>query len=207
MPVVSTLHTVLQEPTRDQRKVLLTIAELSSRRVVMSKKSRELLMSVYGVPEEKIRFVHHGIPDMPFVKTSVYKKRFGVQTKKVMLTFGLLSPNKGIEVMIRALPAIVEKNPDAVYIVVGATHPHVKLHSGEEYRQGLERLRNRRGKNIIFTIALSSSRNSAIFSARPMSMWAVSPRAQAVRYTRLCDGRGQTGCIHSVLVRRRNARG
>lgn len=152
MPVVSTLHTVLQEPTRDQRKVLLTIAELSSRLVVMSKKSRELLMSVYGVPEEKIRFVHHGIPDMPFVKTSVYKKRFGVQSKKVILTFGLLSPNKGIEVMIKALPAIVEKNPDAVYIVVGATHPHVKLHSGEEYRQGLERLARKLGveKNIIF---------------------------------------------------------
>lgn len=152
MPVVSTLHTVLQEPNRDQRKVLLTIADLSSRLVVMSKKSRELLMSVYGVPEEKIRFVHHGIPDMPFVKSSVYKKRFGVQSKKVILTFGLLSPNKGIEVMINALPAIVEKNPDAVYIVVGATHPHVKLHSGEEYRQGLERLARKLGveKNIIF---------------------------------------------------------
>lgn len=82
MPIVSTLHTVLQDPTREQRKVLLQIADLSSRLVVMSKKSRELLMNVYGVSEDKIRFVHHGIPDMPFVKTSVYKKRFGVQEKK-----------------------------------------------------------------------------------------------------------------------------
>jgi len=152
MPIVSTLHTVLQDPTREQRKVLLQIADLSSRLVVMSKKSCELLMNVYGVSEDKIRFVHHGIPDMPFVKTSVYKKRFGVQEKKVILTFGLLSPNKGVEIMIKALPAIVDKHPDTVFIVVGATHPHVKEHSGEEYRQGLERLARKLGvdSNIIF---------------------------------------------------------
>jgi len=152
IPVVTTLHTVLKEPTADQRKVLAEIASLSSRVVVMAEKAKSFLTDIYRIPAEKVSFIHHGIPDLPFVDPNYYKDQFGVEGKKVILTFGLLSPNKGIEYMIDALPSVVRKHPEAVYIVVGSTHPHVKKSHGEEYRQGLERLARTRGvgKNIMF---------------------------------------------------------
>lgn len=140
MPVVTTLHTVLREPSAEQRKVLQDIASISSRVVVMARRAVRFLIDIYDIPEDKVAFIHHGIPDMPFVDPNFYKDQFGVEGRKVLLTFGLLSQNKGIEYMIRALPKITRKHPDAVYIVLGATHPHVKRMQGEEYRVGLERL-------------------------------------------------------------------
>jgi len=138
MPVVTTLHTVLQNPDPTQLKVMREIAKLSDRLVVMSKRAVDYLQTIYGVPAEKIDFIPHGIPDVPFVDPNFYKDKFEVEGKKVLLTFGLLSANKGIENVIRALPAIKAQHPDVVYIVLGATHPNVRLHDGEVYRESLK---------------------------------------------------------------------
>ncbi len=140
MPVVTTLHTVLREPSADQKRVLRQIAEVSSRVVVMSERARLFLREIYRVPESKIDVIPHGIPDMPFVDPNFYKDKFGVEGKCVALTFGLLSPNKGIENMLRAMPAILREVPNFVYIVLGATHPNLIRDQGERYRISLERL-------------------------------------------------------------------
>ncbi len=134
MPVVTTLHTVLQAPSPEQLLLTKRLGQLSDRLVVMSQKASELLSSVYGVPKEKIALIPHGIPDVPFVDPNFYKDQYGVEGRKVILTFGLISPGKGIEYMIEALPEIVSRHPDAVYIVLGATHPQVKREQGEAYR-------------------------------------------------------------------------
>lgn len=140
MPVVTTLHTVLRQPDSDQREVLEEVARLSDRLVVMSRHAQDHLQTVYRVPPEKIDFIPHGIPDVPFVDPNFYKDKFDVEGKTVLLTFGLLSPNKGIEYVIRALPAILKQHPDVVYLVLGATHPHVRREEGERYRHGLQKL-------------------------------------------------------------------
>lgn len=140
MPVVTTLHTILKEPDPVQLKVLQEIAHLSSRLVVMSQRGMDYLQQIYQIPAEKIDFIPHGIPDIPFVDPNFYKDHFGVEGKIVLLTFGLLSPNKGIEHVIRAMPAIIRQFPNVVYIVLGATHPHVLKMHGEEYRESLQRL-------------------------------------------------------------------
>lgn len=140
MPVVTTLHTVLREPDADQRRVLIQLAALSARVVVMSHRAQAFLQEIYGVPESKIDIIAHGIPATSFVSPDSYKKQFGVEGRMVALTFGLLSPNKGIEYMLRAIPEILEEFPDFVYIVVGATHPDLVRHEGERYRLSLERL-------------------------------------------------------------------
>lgn len=145
MPVVTTLHTILQEPTDDQRRVLEQIAALSERLVVMSERGAEFLQEIYGVRPDKIDLIPHGIPDVPFVDPSFFKDQFGVEGKTVLLSFGLLSPNKGIENVINALPAVLEKHPNVVYIVLGATHPHVLRHDGETYRLSLQRLAEENG--------------------------------------------------------------
>jgi glycosyltransferase involved in cell wall biosynthesis len=143
MPVVTTLHTILAEPTPAQHRVLHGIAEMSSRVVVMAEKGRELLRSVYQVADEKIEVIPHGIPDFAFVKPDRAKARLGYSDKAVILTFGLLSPNKGIEIMIDAMPAILNSCPNAVYVVLGATHPNLVRDQGETYRESLvERARN-----------------------------------------------------------------
>jgi len=151
-PLVTTLHTVLREPSPDQRAVLSEIAALSDRLVVMSQRGAEFLQEIYGVPEAKIAIIPHGIPDVPFIDPNFYKDRFGVEGKLVLLTFGLLSPNKGIENVIEAMPDILECNPDIVYIILGATHPHVKLREGESYRLSLQRLAKAKGvdSHVIF---------------------------------------------------------
>ncbi len=123
MPVVTTLHTVLKEPDENQRRVLTEIAQLSDRVVVMTRRGVEFARDIYGIPEEKIDLIPHGIPDMPFVDPNFHKDQFGLQGKTVLLTFGLLSPNKGIEHVIRALPEALERHPNLVYVVLGATHP------------------------------------------------------------------------------------
>ncbi|MGH6960719.1 MAG: glycosyltransferase family 4 protein, partial [Dongiaceae bacterium] len=139
-PVVSTLHTVLRDPTREQRLVLRQLATLSDRMVVMSQRGQQLLREYYDVPAEKIDLLPHGIPDVPFVAPNFYKDQFGVAGKHVLLTFGLLSPGKGIEHAITALPAIRQQCAETVYMVVGTTHPHVRRAQGESYRLSLRRL-------------------------------------------------------------------
>lgn len=136
-PVVTTLHTVLTSPTADQRRVMTALAEHSSRLVVMTEMGREILARTWSLPEEKIAVIPHGIPDMPFLDPAFAKHRFGLEGHKVVLTFGLLSPNKGIETMIAALPALAAAHPDLIYVVLGATHPHLLAQEGEAYREQL----------------------------------------------------------------------
>jgi glycosyltransferase involved in cell wall biosynthesis len=137
VPVVTTLHTVLAEPTAAQRRVIEQILALSARVVVMADKGRELLLGSYGALETQIEVIPHGIPDVAFVEPDAAKARLGFADKTVILTFGLLSPNKGIEVMIDAMPAVLAARPDAVYVVLGATHPTLVREQGEAYREGL----------------------------------------------------------------------
>ncbi|MBI5323403.1 glycosyltransferase family 4 protein [Bradyrhizobium sp.] len=137
MPVVTTLHTVLAKPTAAQHAVMDRIVEMSAKIIVMANKGRELLRSVYRVPDEKIEVIAHGIPDFPFVEPDAAKARLGFDGRSVILTFGLLSPSKGIEVMIDAMPAILKQRPDAVYVVLGATHPNLVRDQGEAYRASL----------------------------------------------------------------------
>ncbi|WP_246735248.1 glycosyltransferase family 4 protein, partial [Bradyrhizobium sp. S69] len=137
IPIVTTLHTVLSEPTKAQRDVIARIVEASSKVVVMAEKGRELLRSVYHVPDEKIEIIPHGIPEFAFVEPDEAKDKFGFVNRAVILTFGLLSPNKGIEVMIDAMPSILKTRPDAVYVVLGATHPNLVRDQGEAYRESL----------------------------------------------------------------------
>ena len=140
MPLVTTLHTVLREPDPNQRAVLDEIARLSDRLIVMSEHAARLLREVYEIPACKIDVIPHGVPDLPFMDPNYFKDLFGTQGKSVLLTFGLLSPNKGIENVIRALPSILETHPHLVYIVSGATHPHIRRREGERYRDSLRAL-------------------------------------------------------------------
>jgi glycosyltransferase involved in cell wall biosynthesis len=140
MPLVTTLHTVLRDPDLNQRMVLEEIAQISDRMVVMSKLAADLLREVYAVPGEKIDVIPHGVPDLPFMDPNFYKDKFGTEGKSVLLTFGLLSPNKGIENVIQALPAILARQPNVVYIVTGVTHPHLRRREGERYREELQAL-------------------------------------------------------------------
>jgi glycosyltransferase involved in cell wall biosynthesis len=140
MPVVTTLHTVLREPNPDQLMVMEEIAELSDRLIVMSQLSAQFLQEIFKVPASKIDMVPHGVPDLPFLDPNFYKDRFGVEGKAVLLTFGLLSPNKGIENVIQALPQILSKHKNVVYLVAGATHPHVLRREGDKYRVYLQAL-------------------------------------------------------------------
>ncbi len=152
MPVVTTLHTILKDPDPAQRRVLEEVMALSDRVVVMSERGVEFLQEIYRVAPEKIDLIPHGIPDVPFVDPSFHKDLFGVEGKMVLLSFGLLSASKGIEDVIAALPAIVAEHPNVVYLIVGATHPHVLRHEGETYRLSLQWLARDKGveSHVIF---------------------------------------------------------
>jgi glycosyltransferase involved in cell wall biosynthesis len=152
MPVVTTLHTVLTDPNPDQRAVMKELDELSNRFIVMTERGKRFLEQIYGVARQKIDVIPHGIPDIPFIDPDFNKDQFGVEGKKVLLTFGLLSPNKGIEYVIEALPEILQQHPQVVYIVLGATHPNIIAREGESYRLKLERLAEdcRVTSNVIF---------------------------------------------------------
>ncbi len=152
MPVITTLHTVLREPNPDQRLVMEEIAAISDRLIVMSQLSSQFLQEIFKVPGSKIDMVPHGVPDLPFLDPNFYKDRFGVEGKAVLLTFGLLSPNKGIENVIQALPQILAKHKNVVYIVAGATHPHILRREGDRYRAYLQALAKEMGveSNVIF---------------------------------------------------------
>lgn len=140
MPVATTLHTVLREPNPDQRAVLEEIATLSDRMIVMSQHSADILQEVFRVPIDKIDLIPHGIPDLPFTDPNFYKDGFGTEGKDVLLTFGLLSPNKGIENVIQALPRILSRHSNVIYMVAGATHPHILRREGDKYRVYLQKL-------------------------------------------------------------------
>lgn len=152
MPVVTTLHTVLREPNSDQRRVMQELITRSTRLVVMTERGQQMLRQVYQAPSAKIDLIPHGIPDIPFVDPNYYKDQFGVEGRVVLLTFGLLSPNKGIENVLHALPHILEEFPEVVYVVLGATHPNELRERGEAYRLSLEILakKNKVEKNVIF---------------------------------------------------------
>jgi glycosyltransferase involved in cell wall biosynthesis len=145
MPVITTLHTVLREPNLDQRVVMHKIAARSERLIVMSQHSSRILQEVFGVPAEKIDLIPHGIPDLPFEQPGICKSRFSCQGKSVLLTFGLLSPNKGFESVIQAMPSILASHGNAVYMIAGATHPHVRAREGDRYRRELQALAKKLG--------------------------------------------------------------
>ena len=152
MPVVTTLHTVLREPSPEQLTVMKEIVELSDRLIVMSQLSSQFLQEIFKVPGSKIDMVPHGVPDLPFLDPNFYKDRFGVEGKAVLLTFGLLSPNKGIENVIQALPQILSRHKNVVYMVAGATHPHILRREGDKYRDSLQALAKEMGveSQVIF---------------------------------------------------------
>lgn len=152
MPIITTLHTVLMDPSDGQAKVVQALARLSDRLVVMSKMAIDILENTYKIPREKISLIPHGIPDVPFVDPAFYKDQYGLEGRTVLLTFGLLSPGKGAEYVIEALPAILEKHPNVVYVILGATHPHVYKREGNAYRDSLERLAERLGvrNHVVF---------------------------------------------------------
>jgi glycosyltransferase involved in cell wall biosynthesis len=143
MPIVTTLHTILEAPDPQQRAVLDEVLQLSERVVVMSARGRAILREVHGVADEKIDLIPHGIPEIPLRSAS--KDRLGIAHKPVIFTFGLLSPDKGIDHVIDALPAVLARHPETIYLVVGATHPHVKAAHGEAYRMELEARARRLG--------------------------------------------------------------
>ena len=140
MPVVTTLHTVLREPDADQRAVMEEIAALSDRLIVMSRQSSDILQEVFRVPVSKIDLIPHGIPDLPFTDPTFYKDKFGTEGKEVLLTFGLLSPNKGVENVIQALPVILSRHSNVVYMISGVTHPHILRREGDHYRSYLQKM-------------------------------------------------------------------
>jgi glycosyltransferase involved in cell wall biosynthesis len=152
VPVITTLHTVLRDPSAQEQKIIKRLSELSDKLVVMSECGAGFLRDVYHVPESKIALIHHGILDVPFLDPDPCKSRVVVDGKTLILTFGLLSPGKGIEYMVDALPEIVSSHPEVLYFVVGATHPHSKAEQGEEYRLGLHLRAKELGvaDNIVF---------------------------------------------------------
>jgi glycosyltransferase involved in cell wall biosynthesis len=140
MPVVTTLHTVLQNPSAEQKRVLDEILCISSAVIVMTELGADILERVHGAGPTKVHVIPHGAPERPFSATDPFKAPLGLAGNKVIMTFGLLSPNKGLETIIRGLPAILDRHPDAVYVIVGATHPHLEKHEGEAYRDRLVEL-------------------------------------------------------------------
>jgi len=151
-PAVVTCHTVLENPKPPQKEILAEIAARSQKLVVMSQRAFGFLEEAYNIPRDKIAFIPHGIHDTPFIDPSYYKDKFGVEGRRVLLTFGLLTPAKGIEFVIEALPQIVERHPKTTYVVLGATHPAVIRKYGESYRLSLQRRVRELGleKNVLF---------------------------------------------------------
>jgi glycosyltransferase involved in cell wall biosynthesis len=152
LPLIVTLHTVLEKPTHDERVVMEALLRRASKIVVMAERGREILTRIYGASPRSIVNIPHGVPDRAFADPASFKPRFGWQGRQVVLTFGLLAPGKGIETVIEALPAVVEQNPDAMYVVLGATHPNLVAHEGEKYRDSLKALAADKGvaNNLAF---------------------------------------------------------
>ncbi len=139
MPFIVTLHTVLDTPSYNEKIILKEVCNMASKVVVMSKKAVKFLEEIYQVPKEKIKLIPHGVPDMQF-DTPESRKAFRFEGKKVLLTFGFVSRNKGIETVIKSLPEVIKNHPNTIYIILGKTHPNVIKHAGEEYRNYLKLL-------------------------------------------------------------------
>ncbi len=152
LPLIVTLHTVLERPSPEERAVMEGLLQRAARIVVMAERGREILTRVYGANGKAIVTIPHGVPDRALVDPETLKPRFGWQGRKVILTFGLLAPGKGIETVIEAMPAVVAQHPDAMYIVLGATHPNLVAHEGERYRDSLKALAREQGvaHNVAF---------------------------------------------------------
>jgi len=161
IPLATTLHTVLQDPSSDQYRMTRAIADYSASLVIMSERGADMLGRVYGVPTPKIHLIPHGTPDLPLVASSRRKRAAGIEDRTTILTFGLLSPNKGVEVMIRAMGRIVAQMPEAIYIVLGATHPNLLKTEGESYRRSLEDLVRTMGleEHVVFHNQFVDDRN------------------------------------------------
>lgn len=204
MPIITTLHTVLKDPSPIQKKVLMELGKVSDRVVVMAHRAEEFLKEIYSVPPEKIDFIHHGIPDVPFADPNYHKDLFGVEGKTVLLTFGLLSPNKGIEYAIEALPSIIERYPNVVYLIQGATHPNLFASEGETYRMELQRLARVKGveSHVIFHnrfVTLEGAR-SVHQRGRPVHSSIPPPRSDGVGNAGLYARSGESHRFHSDMV-------
>jgi glycosyltransferase involved in cell wall biosynthesis len=152
MPLITTLHTILKKPDVQQHRVMDEILSISDYVIVMSQKGDEILQSTHNISREKVRLIPHGIPDAPFIDPSFYKDQYGVEGKIVLLTFGLIAPSKGIEVVLRSLPDVIKNHPNVVYLVAGVTHPNLLRHEGEKYRLSLQLLADELGvkKHVMF---------------------------------------------------------
>jgi glycosyltransferase involved in cell wall biosynthesis len=137
VPAVATLHTVLKSPTPRQRRILTDLVSAASATVVMSRAAARLLATAYGIDPSRVVVIPHGVPDLPMVEAEAIKPSVGLGGRKVLLSFGLLGPGKGYELAIEALPGVVARHPDVMYVIVGATHPDLVRREGERYRQGL----------------------------------------------------------------------
>ena len=205
MPIVTTLHTILREPNEEQRRVMRELIRLSTRLVVMSERGREFLRDVYQAPENKIDLIPHGIPDMPFADPNYFKDEFGVAGKQVLLTFGLLSPNKGIEYALRALPDIIREFPNVVYIVLGpdASESVARRRRGLSLEPGAAGERSGRAKKRRVLQPLRRAGGiDAVHRRGGHLSHAVSDRiANHFRHAGLCVRRGQRRGVHALLAR------
>jgi len=139
-PVITTFHTVIKHPNELQKSAVKEIAERSTKIVLMARNARRILEPVYGISRDKMAFIHHGAPDIPFHGSDYFKRVFGLQGREVLMTFGLIGPGKGIECVLKALPEVVSKHPEVIYLIVGATHPVVRKEQGEKYRRELKKI-------------------------------------------------------------------
>ena len=139
-PIITTLHTILDEPEPAYYRSTIDICDASHKVIVMNERGIRMLRDIYGVSTKKVELVPHGLPDLPFVDSSYYKHKFNMEDRRTILTFGLLGRSKGIEVMLNAMPAIVRADPTVLYIILGATHPEVIRQEGEAYRLSLKRM-------------------------------------------------------------------
>ncbi len=151
-PVVTTLHTITENPLPSYKKTLQKVCSYSTKLIVLADKAVQILQDVYGVPEQKIEMIHHGVHDVPFLDPFYYKGQFNAEGRPVILTFGLLHANKGLEYVIEALPGVVEKFPDVIFIILGATHPEIKKKYGEKYRHSLQKMVSdyKISRNVVF---------------------------------------------------------
>jgi len=165
-PVISTMHTVIREPEPEYRVSTEKLIRYSEKLIVMSQTAVDMLKDVYKAPADKIELIFHGVPDYPFDTCDKYKKMLNLKGSPLVLTFGLLSPNKGIESMLDALPEVVSQYPDLVYLILGATHPMIKKNFGEAYREYLKNKVSELGleKNVVFMTNLSKKKNSVSIS-------------------------------------------
>ena len=139
-PIITTLHTILDKPEPDTYKSLVDVCNASYKIITMNERGLEMLNDIYGISGKKVELISHGIPDLPFVDSNYYKHKFGLESRKTILTFGLINRNKGIELMLKAMPKIIKADPSVVYIVLGMTHPSVLKHEGESYRFSLQQI-------------------------------------------------------------------